>query len=57
MDFVEGVEFAKWGVTISVEVVLDVIDDIFVEDLFVGFQPGLDVLFDGVCTFPRLIRC
>jgi hypothetical protein len=53
--FVHRIEFAKWGVTVSSEVVFDIGDGIFINGLFVFFQPGLDVLVDGASTFPSLL--
>ena len=51
VNFVEDVELTEWRMPVFVEMVLDIEDGIFVEDLFVGGEPAADVLFDGFgCT-------
>jgi hypothetical protein len=55
VNFVEDVELTEWRVTVFVEVVLDIEDSIFVEDLSVGGEPATDVLFDGFGCTPCLV--
>jgi hypothetical protein len=52
VDFVGGVEFTEWRGSVSVDVVFDVGDGVFINGSFMGGEPGADVIFDGVCLCP-----